>query len=123
MAEALVAAFGEKGFDYIGNDHADMDVWRFAAGVYVVDAHPSLARKVGRDFPDATVLVPRRPRLRSYVKALRPHQWLKNLLIFVPLLAGHFLGSEPRVLQTLVAFVAFGMTIGRRIPAADPRRL
>lgn len=107
-AEALVAAFGEKGFDYIGNDHADMDVWRFAAGIYVVDAHPRLQRKVGRDFPDATVLVPRRPRLRAYVKSLRPHQWLKNLLIFVPAFAAHRFDLA-HVERDLLAFVIFSL--------------
>ncbi len=107
-AEALVAAFGEKGFDYIGNDHADMDVWRFAAGVYVVDAQPSLARKVSRDFPDATVLVPRRPRFNAYLKALRPHQWLKNLLIFVPAFAAHRF-DLPHAALDVLAFVIFSL--------------
>jgi 4-hydroxybenzoate polyprenyltransferase len=40
------------------------------------------------------------------VKALRPHQWAKNLLIFLPVVAGH--QFDPAILlQVLLAFVAF----------------
>lgn len=46
---------------------------------------------------------------RTWIRALRLHQWAKNLLIFVPLFAAHRF-MEPGLLVTaLVAFVAFGM--------------
>jgi 4-hydroxybenzoate polyprenyltransferase/phosphoserine phosphatase len=107
-AQALVEAFGEKGFDYVGNDYADLAVWRAAAEVYVVDAPARLVRKVRQEFPHATILIPTRPRLGSYLRALRPHQWLKNLLIFVPLLAAHDF-TVPDLLSEALAFVIFSL--------------
>ena len=107
-ADVLTEAFGDKGFDYVGNDHADLAVWRAAAEVYVVDAPAGLIRKVKKEFPGATVLVPTRPRLKAYIKALRPHQWLKNLLIFVPPLAAHRFATKDLV-TSAAAFVIFSL--------------
>jgi 4-hydroxybenzoate polyprenyltransferase len=45
---------------------------------------------------------------RALFKALRPRQWLKNLLVFVPMLAGHAL-DLPSFTASLVAFVAFSL--------------
>jgi 4-hydroxybenzoate polyprenyltransferase len=44
------------------------------------------------------------------LKALRPHQWTKNLLIFIPLLASHQYGSPQNLIDGAIAFVAFGLT-------------
>jgi len=40
---------------------------------------------------------------------LRVHQWLKNLLLFVPLLAAHQLGNGPAWLALLLAFASFSL--------------
>lgn len=47
---------------------------------------------------------------RALLKALRPHQWVKNLLVFVPLLASHQYGNEQSVLYATLAAVAFTAT-------------
>jgi 4-hydroxybenzoate polyprenyltransferase len=54
-------------------------------------------------------LAPPRARSRgiALVKALRPHQWVKNLLLFVPLVLDHKLFDGPAVTRALTAFVAF----------------
>src|SRR5262249_40553469 len=50
-----------------------------------------------------------RTSLRSWSKALRLHQWIKNLLIFVPLVAVHRLASTHDLFAAAVAFVCFGL--------------
>jgi 4-hydroxybenzoate polyprenyltransferase len=47
--------------------------------------------------------------MSSYLRALRLHQWLKNLLVFVPLVAAHQLGSVEGLGKGLLAFLAFGL--------------
>ena len=51
------------------------------------------------------------PRARSrgiaLLQALRPHQWVKNLLLFVPLVLDHKLFNGPAVTRAVTAFVAF----------------
>ena len=109
-AQRLVALYGEGGFDYAGNEMADMEVWRHAGGVILVNADANAAarirseREIAQDFkgPEAT--------FKAYLKALRLHQWLKNGLVFVPLLLSHMLFEMTAFAQTCVAFLAFGLT-------------
>src|SRR5215470_4618634 len=83
----LVAQFGEKGFDYVGNESRDLAVWSSARKAIVVSSDPRLkqaAVKVSQfesafEEPDASVA--------EYLGALRPQQWMKNILVFVPLFA------------------------------------
>jgi 4-hydroxybenzoate polyprenyltransferase len=42
----------------------------------------------------------------SYISILRPHQWLKNLLVFLPMLASHQFNSFA-LTQSFLAFIAF----------------
>jgi 4-hydroxybenzoate polyprenyltransferase len=46
-------------------------------------------------------------RLRSLIAALRVHQWVKNLLVIVPVILDHKVFDLPLVLRALVAFAAF----------------
>jgi len=46
--------------------------------------------------------------LRPYIKALRPHQWLKNLMIFLPMLAAHQFDMAT-AMSSVLAFIAFSL--------------
>jgi len=107
-ARALTDAFGARGFDYAGNAPADLDVWQAAGGVLAVNASPSLLRTVAQSFPDATIIAPRRLAAGDYLRALRPHQWLKNLLLLVPGFAAHRF-DPAMVLACALAFVSFSL--------------
>lgn len=48
-------------------------------------------------------------KMRSLLRALRPHQWLKNVLVFLPVLAGQRLTDVTVVVQSALAFLAFSM--------------
>jgi len=47
--------------------------------------------------------------LRSIVQACRLHQWIKNTLIFVPLVTSHEITNLDQLLQAGYAFLAFGL--------------
>jgi 4-hydroxybenzoate polyprenyltransferase len=104
-AARLVDLYGVGGFDYAGNDRADIPVFEKARAALVVapdaTAHRYQVRTSARRF-DAT-----RPGLKTYVKMLRVHQGLKNLLVFAPAILAHEM-SNPRVLgASFGAFIAF----------------
>jgi 4-hydroxybenzoate polyprenyltransferase len=108
--ELLVGRYGDKGFDYVGNDAADLEVWPAARLAHLVSDSASLVARARSVAAVGTVLPSGRPPAwKALVRAMRPHQWLKNVLIFVPLLASHSYGQPGMVLQALLAFVAFGM--------------
>lgn len=107
--EKLVAEYGEKGFDYAGNSHDDIAVWQSADRAYVVNPSSGVeraARKIGNV---ERVIESRPPSAKTWARSLRLHQWLKNLLIFVPLLAGHKLSSPDLAFAAIVAFLTFGL--------------
>jgi 4-hydroxybenzoate polyprenyltransferase len=54
-------------------------------------------------------LEPRPGWLRSYVAAVRPRHWLKNVLVFLPLIAAHRLYDVHLALAAVAAFVAFSL--------------
>ena len=107
----LISKYGERGFDYIGNDVADFPVWKLANAAYVVSSSPTFIKRVSTIGNLAQAFPSERPSLiGSLIKALRPHQWLKNILIFVPLLAAQHFGDLLSDIQALIAFGIFGLT-------------
>lgn len=108
-ANALVEKFGLRKFSYCGNNSVDLKVWQVSEGAVIVNGSPSLQKKAG----DIATIVRKfnasEGKLLALVKALRLHQWIKNILIFVPLLTAHKLGDVLSIWQSLFAFLAFGL--------------
>lgn len=106
-SQALVEVYGEKSFDYAGDHACDVEVWKRAHSAWVVGSR-SIVRRAAKVAHVEQVFGPKRARLRDWLKALRLHQWVKNLLLFVPLLGSHQLDNRELLIATLVAFAAFG---------------
>jgi len=107
-ARQLVEAFGERGFDYVGNGKVDLKVWSHAAGAWVVNNGDELARQAG-ELSELRGHWPAPERVRPWIKAMRLHQWLKNLLVFLPLLTSHRFLDLDAVANATLAFLAFGL--------------
>lgn len=107
--DALVKEFGEKGFDYAGNASVDLPVWAAARHAYVVNPESGVEARAKAQGNVLRVLPGPGGRLRAWRKALRLHQWAKNMLVFVPLLASHHIGHPEMVVRGLMAFLLFGL--------------
>ena len=107
-AEFLVSRFGDKGFDYIGDAEADLPVWAKAHKAIMVGVSGALAAKVAGMGREVEQLPGTTPSVKSYMKALRPHQWMKNLLVFLPMLVAHKF-DYGSIRDMLLAFVAFSL--------------
>ena len=107
-AQRLVDTFGERGFDYIGNDAADFPVWAKAAKAIAIRAPAGVTRRLARSGFDVEHLEHERPTWRTWAKLLRVHQYAKNALVFVPLLTSHVFTAEAFG-QALLAFLAFSL--------------
>lgn len=107
--DRLVAEFGEKNFDYAGNSRDDIEIWRAAARAYVVNPTGS-AERAAREIGNVErIIESRASMIRTLSKCVRLHQWLKNLLIFVPLIAAHELTQPELIGAALLAFLSFGL--------------
>jgi len=103
----LVGQFGQKGFDYVGNESRDLAVWSSAKKAIVVNSNPRLLRAAAKVAECETLFEDRRASLREYWGALRPQQWLKNILVFVPLIAAHLFTEPILMARTFITFLAF----------------
>lgn len=106
-AHALVQRYGEKGFDYIGNSAVDLLVWPHARHAIVVNAPAGVERRAGKVSDVKGDFNGRPSVLAAFFRAIRPHQWMKNVLIFVPLITSHQLSNGSLVLGACIAFVSF----------------
>jgi 4-hydroxybenzoate polyprenyltransferase len=107
--DRLVREFGEKGFDYAGNGRRDLVVWSSARKAIVVSSTRSLPDSAARVAEIERVFAGRENWLKPFMKALRLHQWLKNLLVFVPLVMAHRLLELDLLVKALLSFLAFGL--------------
>lgn len=95
------------GFTYVGDSAADLAVWKNAEHAISVGASSKVVASLDAGATPAEHLLREAPP-RALLRAMRPQQWLKNLLVAVPLIAdpGHGIGA---LLPILAAFIALSL--------------
>ena len=107
--DALQKKYGEHGYDYAGNSSADIEVWAGASQAIVVNANKKVLAQASQVATVSETFPSVNPNLSVWLKALRVHQWLKNLLLFVPLLAAHQFGNFQSLTTLTLAFISFSL--------------
>lgn len=100
-------------FTFLGSPTSAPEIWGLAARAIVLNTvpdRPLMDRLAARGLPvEHLAARPTDTPLKATVKAMRPHQWLKNVLIFIPLFTAHRFAPID-ILHTMMAFVAFSLT-------------
>lgn len=86
-------------FDYVGDSHADIPIFKETQTAYIVGS---------LRYPHPHKVIARPSILQPFLKAIRPHQWAKNTLIFLPLLTSHKL-TWLTILTGVFGFICFSM--------------
>lgn len=107
--DILVKHYGIKGFDYAGNSRADVPVWGMARQAIVVNPGRGVLQGARNQCPISQTFTDRHPSLKTYAKALRVHQWLKNILVFIPMLLAHQISHVSLWANGLLAFISFSL--------------
>jgi 4-hydroxybenzoate polyprenyltransferase len=106
-AKTLCEKFGARAFDYLGDSSTDLPVFRACRQAHVVAAKPDLVDRLQREsiaaewIPSGAV-----PALELW-SALRPKQWLKNSLVFLPVLLSHQFHNIELVGKAVLAAILF----------------
>lgn len=108
--ERLVAEFGERGFDYVGNSARDLPIWAAARHGLLMAPSPWLMATAQRVTEVERVFAGRRPSVATYFGAMRLQHWLKNVLLLVPLLAAHRLYDPVMLTNALIGALCFSLT-------------
>jgi 4-hydroxybenzoate polyprenyltransferase/phosphoserine phosphatase len=106
-AAILVERFGRGGFIYVGDHRSDLPVWQASGGGVTVNARPGIVAAARKLVPLEAEIDDRVPLAGSVLRALRPYQWVKNALVFVPIFTAHTIGQTAEWLGALAMFVAF----------------
>jgi 4-hydroxybenzoate polyprenyltransferase len=106
---ALTERFGSGGFDYVGNSYPDLKVFRESRAAVLVNASASLVRDASRSCAVERVFPRKKFGWRTIGRALRVHQWVKNLLVFVPVLTSHNMLDGRIVLRSLLLWLGFSL--------------
>ncbi len=104
-AAALVERFGSAGYDYVGDSVVDLPVWKSARNAIAVGISPATRIALAQEGIRATE-IGRRWRFRDLLKGLRVHQWIKNILLFLPLIAAHRTDIDG-ILAVFLGMIAF----------------
>ena len=107
--DALIEEFGSRGFDYIGNSRADLAVWESARKAYLVNPERGVERNARKIGNVEQVILSRNVVFKAWFRSLRPHQWTKNLLVFVPLAASHSFNDPGLLTSAILAFILFSL--------------
>ena len=108
-SDLLNAKYQSQKYEYVGNSKADIAVWKTASNIHVVNPELGVLTAVNKIGKIDKLFESRPPYLRTLLKAARVHQWVKNILIFVPLLASHRIFDIQLIINGFVAFIAFGL--------------
>lgn len=105
----LIKLFGEKCFDYIGDSPADIEVFKSARKAYLVEPSKKVlqaAKKIGNL---ETIFGEKKNILPLILKEIRVYQWVKNILIFLPILLAHILPIGEYFTKLILAFFSFSL--------------
>ncbi|NQW12175.1 MAG: UbiA family prenyltransferase [Alphaproteobacteria bacterium] len=106
---ARLAERHPDGFVYAGDSRADLAVWARAAGAIPVNAARGFEAEVARHAPVEAAFGAQGAHTAALLRALRPHQWAKNALLFLPLLLTRAYADLDVLASAVAAFVLISL--------------
>lgn len=107
-AERLNSLFGDNSYSYMGNSSVDLAVWQSSKQAVVVSSNKGLFERAKKLCSDCEQINAGKASLLDYIKAIRVHQWVKNVLILVPVLTAHA-WLEVNLFTLLAGFLSFSL--------------
>jgi 4-hydroxybenzoate polyprenyltransferase len=107
--QAIQELVGKRGFDYVGNSWDDVPIWRVATSAIAVRPSPRLLTRLQKTATVSRVFEERENYSTSLWHSLRPQHWVKNLLVFVPIVMAHDVRDPTRMFDVLVCFLSFSV--------------
>ena len=103
--------YGIRKYDYLGNSLEDIQIWKYSNKAITIDASRYLEKKCYEINQKCFHLKSenRVNDIKAFFIAIRPYQWLKNILIFLPIIAAHNINNIV-ILDAILAFISFSFT-------------
>lgn len=107
-ADALAIRY-PQGYLYAGDAIPDLAIWKRCQGAIYAGRRGSVERRLAAVAPITATYHRPHASLRTWIRTLRLHQWMKNSLVFIPLLLAGHVRDAAALATTLVGFVAMGL--------------
>ncbi len=112
-AKKLCQVYGKGAFDYIGNEpKKDQHVWQVSRYALFANADSKQLSNLAStgEITFYKTFESQAFKFTTILKAIRVHQWVKNILVFIPLITTHNLLNPNPIFQSILAFFAFSFT-------------
>lgn len=106
---AIQDYLGNKPFDYIGDSKADMPVWNVARKAFIVSPSKTLKKSCASLHDSQYIGESNKVTFKILLRAIRLHQWAKNLLLFIPLILSQRYLNIDSVTVSSISFLVFGL--------------
>lgn len=106
--EAIREYSGNLEAQYIGDTSVDLPIWQALGNAIVVNPPKSFLTRIRDQVSETKVIEDTRASVRAWLRATRLRQWIKNLLLFVPMLTSHQFFDLQLWITGLLSFIAFG---------------
>jgi 4-hydroxybenzoate polyprenyltransferase len=108
------------GFDYAGNERADLKIWKQSNSAIVVSRSKALLEAAAAAGDSEVISFRDKDSpLKHLLRLMRPHQWLKNLLVFAPFLLAHKQVDSGSIVRLLSVFFSLSLTASAVYVAND----
>jgi 4-hydroxybenzoate polyprenyltransferase len=101
--------FGKQGYDYAGNSASDIVVWQGCKHAILVNASRAVSRRAAAVSSIEQEFRRERFPWQAVVSAIRPHQWIKNVLVFLPVITAHQIFNSTQIFRAFLAMTAFSL--------------
>jgi len=108
-AQEIQAQLGDK-YDFIGNDSTPIATWKSATSRYVVEKTDKTTKLLAQNNLPVTRQFQRSgASFKAVYKSIRAYQWMKNLLVFVPLITSWQFANATALKNSAIMFFCFSM--------------
>ncbi len=109
-AEFLNNKFGVGNYVYAGDAKVDYNIWEHSGKAIVVSDSSSFIKQVESKFEVEKSFYDKKNLLKTIVKEIRVYQWVKNILLFLPLLLAHSISNVTMLTDVIIGFFSFSLS-------------
>lgn len=109
-AKVLNEEFGKGNYVYAGDAKVDYNVWKDSAAAIVVSNSKSFVDGVNKNFSVEKTFYREVNIFKKIIKEIRVYQWVKNLLLFLPIILAHTLGNVTDLTNVVIGFFSFSIS-------------
>lgn len=109
-AKVLNEEFGKGNYVYAGDAKVDFNIWKDSAAAIVVSNNKSFIESVNKSFPIEKSFYDEVNLPKKIIKEIRVYQWVKNILLFLPIILAHSLGNFKELSDVIIGFFSFSIS-------------